>query len=212
MFARSTSNKPPWGFILRRHNSWEFELGLQNPRHQIILYSSVVPMYFRLGGLPGLVHGKIGNTWCKTKDLTQWKFMMTSRTRYFEVEITREYWWNIVWCFYLWQCFLAINWLWNWFTVGWTCSDLSFCWTVVILKLSQKHEGPSRSLHVVLNENPMLLKECVNGELSQPKIYSNTEQKESSSKSLLSCLYCYSGSIQTLSKITVRISLGFSKS
>ena len=84
----------------------------------------------------------------KTKDLTQWKFMMTSRTRYFEVEITRECWWNIVWCFYLWQCFLAINWLWNWFTVGWTCSDLSFCWEVVILKLSQKHKGPSRSSRV----------------------------------------------------------------
>ena len=67
MFARSNSNKPPWGFILRRHNSLEFELGHQNPRHQIILYSSVVPMYFRLGGPPGLVHGKIGNTWCKNQ-------------------------------------------------------------------------------------------------------------------------------------------------
>ena len=24
-------------------------------------------MYFRLGGPPGLVHGKIGNTWCKNQ-------------------------------------------------------------------------------------------------------------------------------------------------
>ena len=37
--------------------------------------------------------------------------------------------------------------------------------------MSQKHKGPSRSLHVVLNENPVLLKECLNRELGQPKIY-----------------------------------------
>ena len=41
----------------------------------------------------------------------------------------------------------------------------------MILKLSQKHKGPSRSLHVVLNENPILLEEYLNGELGQPKIY-----------------------------------------
>ena len=49
--------------------------------------------------------------------------------------------------------------------------NLLFCWKLVILKLSQKHKGPSRSLHVVLNKNPVLLEEYLNGELGQPKIY-----------------------------------------
>ena len=43
----------------------------------------------------------------------------------------------------------------KWFTLGWTCSNLPFCWTEVILRMSQKHKGPSRSLHVSLNENPV---------------------------------------------------------
>ena len=45
--------------------------------------------------------------------------------------------------------------------------------SVILLKGSHletvpENKGPSRSLHVVLNENPVLLKECVNGELGQP--------------------------------------------
>ena len=44
---------------------------------------------FRLGGLPGLIHWKIVAAWLKTKDLSDWMLMLTSRTRYFKDKITQ---------------------------------------------------------------------------------------------------------------------------
>ena len=42
---------------------------------------SVLPRYLRLGGLPGLIHWKIVETWLKNQIFSQQKLTLTSRTK-----------------------------------------------------------------------------------------------------------------------------------
>ena len=53
------------------------------------LCTSVLPRYLRLGGPPGLIHWKMVAAWLKTKDLSEWMLMLTSRTRYFREKISQ---------------------------------------------------------------------------------------------------------------------------
>ena len=74
---------------------------------------SVLPRYLRLGGLPGLIHWKIVDTWLKNQRFSQRKLTLTSRTKilntingkqkgkacqnklnYFSTVEERENWWK----------------------------------------------------------------------------------------------------------------------